>query len=1433
MWEIKRNDIVIATTDKLEYHGEWLGESYVTVDVTSPQPISFEIGDFIEYRGERYEINYDPITVKSAPINIKGDAFKYDNIKFNSLADELTRCDFLDIVLNDNNIHYTALPSFRFFATSVRNLADRIQANLNRVYPEKWVVEVASEYEAVETDKDIVVDKIKCWDALALCEKEFKTHFTIRGRHILIGAAGVPTAHLFKYGRGNGLYEIERSAETDQAIVTRLRAYGSTRNMPQRYYNTHFGCIGSFEIASFGTNKIELADPRGIIPNKFFYGKLNGYALGVRLNPETKSLQVEVIDLTQWGDKNAFNQWWDNLNTAMRFTSTEGINFYELPEVNREYTDTAMPNNMAVKHLMLPGFPELTLDPYIDSENISKIGIREGTIFFDGSDEELEEVYPSIEGITAEQLEAAGVNCYSEGELDVLISAEAITDDGVGVVEGNENKPKDNKSTFIVEVKDLGFDINDYLTTSTATISFKSGKLVGREFEIVKCERFGNVEGIVTGYKLTLNRVFDDDVQLWFPYNAYNAESGDKFVLLNIDMPEVYIKAASQRLLEKSNEWLAKNDYARSTYNPKIDEIFMARQHDEAMASGGAIQSLHDTIKEGMQLLFEDDDLGIDAAITIDTLVIKENDKAIPTYEVTLKEEKTVGSLQKVQNKVDSISKGLSQGGGGYNADQIRQMVTAYGKNEFLSKRQKDTASEQINFKKGLTTGEYQQGLIGGKGVGVYTDANGNWVVETDVIKARQDFEVNNLVVNQAEARGGMVIEPAAWLTINNVLEDADAYICYFDTHNGTIANLFKIDDVAYCQRWTPENTDLKFYKRRVIALGTDCIVLSKNTDVNGSGVPAIGDSVIHFGNYTDKNRQYVKVNDVIGGGYERYLGGLDSVNSQGEEYYFAGRENGQNPRWFVGEKNGANIEFKDKELSLNNVKLSVNSTIAGQSIDAYVGSKAEEKVGNLQIGGENIILQSDTQRKEYVVTYNTSETIKAGNTYTLTLWTANVYQTFNIGIGEAVMEQFTTTQSTMEGKCKCTFTVGQDSEGNAISTNAFSVWSSSPIIITINKAKLELGNVSTDWSPNQEEIRKPVAYLERALKESTTIEGGLIATSLIQLGYTIDDNFIVQSGFNGLSSNTGRDIAFWAGGNMIDGEADFVQPVAEDEEIKPASFVVRHNGTGYMAGGTVKIREGEMQIGANLKLADDELRMETEGNGNSFAIVSRETGYANLEALQTPEQTTTTTQSVQAEQLIYTAYGSSSQWVVADFAPITHSIKNAIVGGKVRVGVNMEWLYPLATVDSSYPIASGGVLPTLIRGDEVVHTFEVINWTASRVTINRQPYVRYSCAGVSEEVTLNDTSAYSLRFSSYNPYVSETPSRVDTITLSQKIGVTTIGCEVFQTINGTDGFASHWGDSLIATSEKGTIIRFGDCWLKLSAEGITYNGGQGEKKLV
>ena len=171
-------------------------------------------------------------------------------------------------------------------------------------------------------------------------------------------------------------------------------------------------------------------------------------------------------------------------------------------------------------------------------------------------------------------------------------------------------------------------------------------------------------------------------------------------------MPEVYIQAASQRLLEAGQAYLSKNDYVRYTYQVNISPVYMARNPIDLI--------------EGDYLMFADTDLGISGSIIIDTLRIK--DDGVPTYEVTLTEEKQVGTLQKLQNQINYL---LSGSGGSVDLKQTESLIKLIGSKQFLSRINPDTAQGLITFLRGLTseqiailekgwkTKEFVPGLVG------------------------------------------------------------------------------------------------------------------------------------------------------------------------------------------------------------------------------------------------------------------------------------------------------------------------------------------------------------------------------------------------------------------------------------------------------------------------------------------------------------------------------------------------------------------------------------------------------------------------------------------------------------------------------------------------------------------------------------------------
>ena len=791
MWNIYSKDgkTVRAAVDKLEYHGTYMGEKYLSVSVTSSSPIAFEIGDYIEYRDERFEINYDPSVVMTAPADLSGEGFSYDSIKFNSLSDELTRCMFLDVVKSDNKIHYTSLAKFSFYCNTIQDLADRIQANLDRVYGEgTWTV-TANPALAEEENISISVDTQTIWDVLATVPDKFEADFIVKGRTITIGVENEEAGKIFTWGKNNGLYEIEREGDSSQQIITRLRAYGSTKNLPERYYN-----------------KLTDADGNKIVPD-----------------------------------------------------------------------------NMAVTHLMLPSFPKTTLDPYIDSGNIDTLGIRESSVFFDGSGDE-DEIYPTLEDMTADDLKAAGISVSLDsgdnGNLDEVVSAENPTDNGL--------EDEVTEATFKITIKDVGFDINDYLSGETATISMKDGFCGGREFEITRCIKSGNK------YILTCKRTLDSDLGLYFPYKDFYVKPYDKFVLLNIEMPDVYIAAASGRLLTKATEYLAENCVPKYTYAPKIDEIYMARQHDEALMTGQ--KSYHDTICEGMKMHFKNDDLGIDTSIIISELTINENGaEGIPTYDVTLSEDNDSGTISKMQSTIDGIVSGEIK-----ISSETVVKNSIWLKNELntkLSKTEADTAAGHITFADGLTSegaaefngitnnGDYsgtgdvavegnvtadnvtaqametvsavvkelltsesfRSGLTG-EGFGLSVDGENIATLEVDKLTVRQTMKIFELLVDKVRSTSGTIVASAGNGKVESVTDDGTYYTLTFD--NG---NEFVVGDLIRCQNYN--GTDVKSYWVEVAEAGTDYVKVKKS-EFEENVSPAEGDDVVLMGNSENATRQ-------------------------------------------------------------------------------------------------------------------------------------------------------------------------------------------------------------------------------------------------------------------------------------------------------------------------------------------------------------------------------------------------------------------------------------------------------------------------------------------------------------------------------------------------------------------------------------------------
>ena len=811
------------TVHGLEYSDSWMGECFVTINFKHEVPINFQIGDYIVYRGERFELNYEPGKDKQARPDTYGEGFVYDSVKFNALQDELSRAEFLDVVLNDNELHYTTLPKFPFYVQTLDDLLDRIQANLDdQIGTGLWKIYSRSKERSVQRgclvsdwqsmygegtndnvieSMSITVDSQTCWQALALVNEKWDINFIVRGRNIYVGTTGIQANHIFKYGLGNGLYEIVQNADSDQSVITRLRAYGSEKNLPSHYYaDLGVKYVANITKVVTATTYVDLNIDIDYVEtyfkNKRKYGESQeqsfGWVLQVtfdfqtiitghvtqaydskkcRFYSELNGTQTDTGGEVSKEKLDAFIAQVNAGNTKMYITS--GLNKKNVPSSMKEYAEN-LPNNMSINRLMLPGFPHVSLSdfydslteqekkyvnptgkqhrfstdphrPYIDSINIDQIGLRSASQFFDTDDKTngVVEIYPTIE-----EMEIGGVRV---DEID-----EGVAPDDDGRFDDNETV----KNVDIYLKKAIDFDIND-LKDDDFSISMKDGMCGGRTFKVASSTK---VDG---RWRLTIERVKDDALELWFPYKDYSIKNGDHFVLTGITLPDSYVNAASLKLLKYAIALLDKNDYTRYVYQPKVDELFMARQHDLAQADEtGVIKSLHDTLKAGDLMNFNDTDLNIEGIISIDQLTIKEEDGKIPTYDITLREDKEVGTIQKIQQQISSLQSGNGGAGAGLTTTQVKNQVATEGSKHFISKINDDTANGTITFqkvqkfmqgliaedlsqfKKGATFGEFIQGML--LGTGGRIDELGN--AEFESITSRSSIIAKELIVNRQTA---------------------------------------------------------------------------------------------------------------------------------------------------------------------------------------------------------------------------------------------------------------------------------------------------------------------------------------------------------------------------------------------------------------------------------------------------------------------------------------------------------------------------------------------------------------------------------------------------------------------------------------------------------------------------------------------------------
>lgn len=719
----------------------------------------------------------------------------------------------------------------------------------------------------------------------------------------------------------------------------------------------------------------------------------------------------------------------------------------------------------------------------------------------------------------------------------------------------------------------------------------------------------------------------------YIPYEGYNASAGDRFFFIGIDMPYKYVMWAEERLDDYKRDRLLETARINPAWVIKTDKVRLNQDRNGAF--------LVDSINIGAQIRLASKQFISGAYESLyvqsvtykwqaDTLMYPDVELVVSDKVATVKNPvaQMQGSIETLQRQVGNLS-------------NIQQIIRQVCDQLYLRKDGIEDLSKSPTRFLGKVTGEkFREGQIGGRDWGIYRDGNGNAILEADKVIARQGIFVNDLIINEATYVGGLQINSAASMNVTAVEETSTGYVCHFDQKQGTVINKFKTDDVVLCHKFDAEDNDTKFYKARVIAVNESSVTLSK-TEINGTGIPAVDDKIIHYGNYTDKNRQFVIIRDVIGGGYERMLMGLNSVTSDGEEYYFAGKDATGQARWFIGDPDQY-AKYEDGKLQIKAVLSILPGTTGVENIEGLTET-IQNSIGGLEFGkynllrnsgftgdfvteslddgsvldedselfsdpfrhwsASNVAVQDSTEGqsgKEVVLTsgilsQELHDKIISGENYVLSFRGKGVSFDYSVGgvSGTVALDDQWT-------KVVHKFTATSDASTFTINNaNA-----------TICDLQLERGTVQSAWGhsmwDNQSELAKyqSMQYLEAAMRNgSTDILGGLILTNLILLGNPeASDN---NAGISGIR-NDDNDVAFWGGGTYAQA-IDTVMKYVEDPTYQPtdaevasmAKAVITHGGRAILNDiilrGAVYSKAGKI---GKLRITEDGIEITTEQGG-------------------------------------------------------------------------------------------------------------------------------------------------------------------------------------------------------------------------------------------
>ena len=789
---------------------------------------------------------------------------------------------------------------------------------------------------------------------------------------------------------------------------------------------------------------------------------------------------VEASDMTRNESRGTF------ATRIYAFGSTRNI-----PENYRETSNPDLTvNGIVQKRLMLPADT-----PYIDA-------------------------YPDMQPFEVVECVMVNEAIYPRrtGTLSDVKTVDRAIEDG----EGNQT------GTFkAYQYKDTGltFDEEYILEGKELRIVFRSGKLNGLDFGVIFNPN--NSDPAEQLWEIEAN----EDYGRRLPDEVMKPENGDKYILYGFNIKLVsdqYTPEAEQELKEWAQGQADRMKIDDGTYTVPLRASYVREDMISRTYDVGQKVNL-------VNPFFFGTEGRISRVIGWEMCLDIPYDN--PIY--TIGESAQYSRIGEIEDKVESLTyKGQTYtgtGGSGVYVIRTNDSTPASDTNVFSALRSlavflRKDREDQTNFllkllggiitnnieSEGFTTGAL------GAGFTLKIDENGRSYLEVDYALFRRSATFIELLIQSLRHVGGQIMLTPASMHCIRVEEQADSYRCYFESTDGdrTIANEFVVGDQARSQTFNikegvHENVKNTYYWRLVTAVGDDYIDLSKTDCDAGSGVPSEGDDIVQLGNRTDAERQAAIILSSYGNDapYFKLYRGINSYDLTGKEF----------------------VSFSRSEVMViaDSIRLST-----GETVKDYI----DGKLGSLQIGGRNLILNSKLDNKDGWSTNYTGSIVEFGGYKCLKIEGAyhGLYTSPDRNSGNVPIEGVITNSIDVYATEECDIHFGCQDLPNTVhitelnkwirihntqtmdgETHAYYVYGGEKTIYCKN-VKCEKGSVATDWTPAPEDLENSIVKVSEKVDSNFEVTQGLIKSEInsVKVMGTGSEN-IVKEGNYGITDST------------------------------------------------------------------------------------------------------------------------------------------------------------------------------------------------------------------------------------------------------------------------------------------------------------------------